>query len=120
MNGNRPNGLRADRAYKARPLNGIWAVPPYLHNGSVPDLYALLSPVSERPREIQLGDREFDPVRVGYRGSKIDGGFTLKTSVAGNHNTGHAFTDAASAPGRIGRGLTPEERMALIEYLKTL
>lgn len=29
-------------AYKARPLNGIWATAPYLHNGSVPTLYDLL------------------------------------------------------------------------------
>ncbi|MFX7412378.1 hypothetical protein ABTI97_18860, partial [Acinetobacter baumannii] len=31
-------------AYKARPLNGIWASPPYLHNGSVATLYDLLLP----------------------------------------------------------------------------
>ena len=49
MNGFRPNGVRAPLAYKARPLNGIWATPPYLHNASVPNIYALLSPVSERP-----------------------------------------------------------------------
>lgn len=30
--------------YKARPLNGIWATAPYLHNGSVPTLEALLLP----------------------------------------------------------------------------
>jgi cytochrome c peroxidase len=30
------------RRYKARPLNGIWATPPYLHNGSVPNLWELL------------------------------------------------------------------------------
>ena len=33
-----PNPL----AYKARPLEGIWATAPYLHNGSVPNLYELL------------------------------------------------------------------------------
>ena len=43
-NGYRQNILRAPLAYKARPLNGVWATPPYLHNGSVPNLYELLSP----------------------------------------------------------------------------
>jgi RoxA-like, cytochrome c-like len=36
--------LQAGRGYKARPLNGIWATAPYLHNGSVPTLYDLLLP----------------------------------------------------------------------------
>jgi hypothetical protein len=31
-------------AYQARPLNGIWAMAPYLHNGSIPTLYDLLLP----------------------------------------------------------------------------
>ena len=34
--------------YKTRPLNGIWATAPYLHNGSVPTLDALLRPVADR------------------------------------------------------------------------
>ena len=67
MNGNRANGIQAPLAYKVRPLNGIWATPPYLHNASVPTLYALLSPVSERPARFTLGVREYDPVKVGYR-----------------------------------------------------
>ncbi len=66
MNGFRPDGIRATLQYKARPLNGIWATPPYLHNGSVPNLYALLSPVAERPKRFYLGNREYDPVNVGY------------------------------------------------------
>ena len=65
MNGNRENGIQAPLAYKVRPLTGIWATPPYLHNGSVPNLYALLSPVSERPVKFYLGSREYDPVNVG-------------------------------------------------------
>ena len=55
MNGNRPDGMRAPLSYKVRPLNGIWATPPYLHNGSVPNLYALLSPVAERPKKVLPG-----------------------------------------------------------------
>ena len=55
MNGNRPNGLRTPLSYKVRPLNGIWATPPYLHNGSMPNLYALLSPLEERPTKFYSG-----------------------------------------------------------------
>jgi len=121
LNGHRPNNVRSPLAYKARPLNGIWATAPFLHNGSVPTLWALLSPYGERPTSFQLGNRRFDPVNVGY----VNGGaFTLNTAIPGNRNTGHLFeTAAAGAPGRpgtIGRGLSPAERRALIEYLKTL
>ncbi|MCV6588580.1 MAG: cytochrome c, partial [Marinobacterium sp.] len=42
MNGERLNCLQAGAGYKARPLNGIWATAPFLHNGSVPTLFHLL------------------------------------------------------------------------------
>jgi hypothetical protein len=119
MNGNRNNGIQALLAYKVRPLDGVWATPPYLHNGSVPNIYALLSPVSERPAKFWLGNREYDPVNVGYRFDKIDGGFEFDTSVRGNHNTGHEFNDG-KGDGIIGPKLTPDERRALVEYIKTL
>jgi hypothetical protein len=120
MNGYRPNGIRAPLAYKARPLDGIWATPPYLHNGSVPTLHDLLSPVEERPKRVELGSRAFDPVKVGYRTTPITGGFTLDTGRRGNANTGHAFDYGPKGKGVIGRRLSPEERLALVEYLKTL
>jgi hypothetical protein len=119
MNGHRANGIQAPLKYKVRPLNGVWATPPYLHNGSVPTLYALLSPVDERPKVFYLGDREYDPKNVGYRGSQMEGGFTFDTSLPGNSNAGHEFTDVAGRKGAIGRKLSPEERYAIIEYLKT-
>jgi hypothetical protein len=120
MNGFRPDGLRAELCYKVRPLNGIWATPPYLHNGSVPNLYKLLSPVSERPTTFYLGNREYDPVNVGYVTDPLPGGFLFDTSLRGNHNTGHEFSDDAKKLGVIGRALTPDERRAIIEYLKSL
>jgi hypothetical protein len=120
LDGNRPNDTQVPLEYKARPLNGIWAVPPYLHNGSVPNLYALLSPVAERPAVVHLGDREFDPNDAGYENVAIKGGFDLDTSKPGNHNTGHEFRDGPRSGGVIGRGISPDERRALIEYLKTL
>lgn len=120
MNGHRKNGIQAKLAYKVRPLNGIWATPPYLHNGSVPNVYALLSPVAERPKTFYLGHREYDPVNIGYRYDELAGGFLLDTTIRGNHNTGHEFSDDKTNAGVIGRGLKPDERRALIEYLKTL
>lgn len=120
MNGRRPNGVRAPLAYKVRPLNGVWATPPYLHNGSVPTLYALLSPVAERPTKFYLGNREYDPVNVGYRTGPFPGGFEFDTSIRGNYNTGHEFSDDPKKGGVIGPALSPQQRRALIEYLKTL
>ena len=111
--------------YRARPLNGVWATAPFLHNGSVPNLYELLSPVSERSRRFYRGNREFDPKHVGYLKHSFKHGFEFDTSITGNHNTGHEFRnrrpdEAKFVKGVIGPGLTHEERMALIEYLKTL
>jgi hypothetical protein len=119
MNGFRSDGVRALLQYKARPLNGIWATPPYLHNGSVPNLYALLSPVAERPKTFYLGNREYDPVNVGYHTEEFPGGFKLDTSIRGNSNSGHEFNNG-SGQGIIGPLLTPDERRELIEYLKSL
>lgn len=120
MNGYRPNLLQTKKIYKARPLNGIWATAPFLHNGSVPTLYALLSPVEERPMTFCLGDREYDPVRMGYRTECSNGTFRLDTSIPGNLNTGHEFKNGPSGNGVIGRALSHQERMDLIEFLKSL
>ncbi len=115
-----PIGVQEKRGYKARPLDGIWATPPFLHNGSVPNLFELLSPVYERQARFWVGDFEFDPVRVGYRSDKFPGGFLLDTRVTGNGNGGHEFRDGCRQEGVIGRALAPDERLALIEYLKVL
>lgn len=115
-----PIGVQEKRGYKARPLDGIWATPPFLHNGSVPNLFELLSPVYERQAQFWVGNFEFDPVRVGYRSDKFPGGFLLDTRVTGNGNGGHEFRDGCRQEGIIGRALSPDERLALIEYLKVL
>jgi hypothetical protein len=133
MNGYRPNGIRdgisgpngtVRPAYKARPLDGIWATAPYLHNGSVPTLYDLLSPLKERPAIFYLGNREFDPVKVGYQTQKTPGVFEFNTKRRGNWNTGHLFDQSPNpnrpSPGILGPSLSPAERTALVEYLKTL
>ncbi len=110
---------RVRQAYKARPLSGIWATPPYLHNGSVPTLYDLLLPAGERPQTFYLGHMRYDAKKLGYEGAKFKGGFEYDTRVTGNSNTGHEFDDR-KAPGVIGPKLGDGERAALLEFLKTL
>ncbi|MCF6337072.1 MAG: di-heme-cytochrome C peroxidase [Gammaproteobacteria bacterium] len=119
MNGYRKNCLRAPFAYKARPLNGIWATAPFLHNGSVPNIYTLLSPVKERPKKFYLGSLDYDTKKMGYKMIKAKGFFELDTTIIGNSNKGHEFSNT---PGRgvIGRGLSKKERYQLIEYLKDI
>ncbi|MGQ0685153.1 di-heme-cytochrome C peroxidase [Bradyrhizobium sp.] len=131
-----PDQLK-EAIYRARPLNGVWATAPYLHNGSVPSLYWMLSPQSERPTKFCMGAREFDPRDVGFR---VEGNETScktgqtifsmtgsdGTDIKGNSVRGHSLEAAADADkktypdGVIGRKLSPEERYDLIEYLKTL
>lgn len=94
--------------YKARPLNGIWATAPYLHNGSVPNLDELLKAPEKRAKSFKVGSREFDPVNVGFVTN--EGQFTFDTSLHGNSNAGHKYA----------KELSDDERKQLIEYLKTL
>jgi hypothetical protein len=119
-NGYRTNDLIAPLAYKARPHNGVWATPPYLHNGSVPNLFALLGPVSERPKVFYLGSKQYDPVKLGLNSDFLEGGTEFRTDLPGNSNAGHEFKDGPKENGVIGRKLSEEERMQIIEYLKTL
>jgi len=119
-NGYRPNEVRAILKYKARPHNGIWATPPYLHNGSVPNLFALLSPVLERPKVFYLGNKQYDPVKLGLDISPLKGATEFRTDLPGNSNAGHEFNDGPRGNGVIGRKLSEQERMQIIEYLKTL
>jgi len=116
-------------SYRARSLNGIWATAPYLHNGSVPTLYDLLLPVKckegtgdgkLRPRIFTVGEREFDPAKVGFTYTTLkegenlpkgDGRFKFDTSIPGNANTGHDYGACIK---------TEDERLDLIEYLKSL
>ena len=116
----RVNSVRAPLAYKARPHNGIWATPPYLHNGAIPNLFELLSPVSERSKTFYLGNKEYDPVKLGLDVAPLEGASKIDVSLPGNSNAGHEFNDGLKGNGVIGRKLTEEERMQIIEYLKTL
>ncbi|MCY1264291.1 hypothetical protein D9M70_126360 [compost metagenome] len=115
-----PIGVQEKRGYKPRPLDGIWATPPFLHNGSVPNLFQLLSPVSERASQFHVGSFEYDPQFVGFQTTAFPGSFLLDTRIKGNGNGGHEFRDGCRKDGVIGRALSPDERLALIEYLKVL
>ncbi len=95
--------------YKARPLDGVWASAPYLHNGSVPTLDALLRPAAERPAHFQVGHGEFDPQAVGVA-TAMAGGWRFDATVPGNLNSGHEY----------GTTLDEAQRHDLLEYLKSL
>lgn len=95
-------------SYKGRPLNGIWATAPYLHNGSVPNLWQLLQ--ENRVQQFYVGSREIDPVNVGLDTAAYPGGFLFDASLPGNSNKGHVY----------GTKLSDEEKWALIEFLKSL
>ncbi|MBL4633017.1 MAG: hypothetical protein JKY56_04050 [Kofleriaceae bacterium] len=101
--------------YKSRPLNGIWATAPFLHNGSVPSLWELLLPVDKRSKTFILGSRVYDPVNVGFTMDQpIQADtytpFVFDVSKLGNANTGHTY----------GTTLTETERWDLVEYMKSL
>lgn len=115
------------RGYQAPPLDGLWATAPYLHNGSVPTLHALLQS-SSRPsrftRPPSTGFENYDTAHVGWkftevsadelaattRRSPFQARFIVDTSRFGLGRQGHTFGD----------DLSESERMDLIEYLKTL
>ncbi len=99
------NDSRTLLAYKGRPLNGIWATAPYLHNGSVANLDELFLPSCNdaeitsgkacRAQTFTLGARELDPVNVGFvQPDKNDYPtlFTFDTRLPGNSNQGHEYT----------------------------
>jgi mono/diheme cytochrome c family protein len=101
---------RATGKYLARPLTGVWATAPYLHNGSVPTLWDLLHP-DQRPKKFATGGTEYDPAKVGY--TTTGTGWTFDTSQPGNSNIGHIGD-------KYGSNLSEEQKAALLEYLKTI
>lgn len=112
--GQYPARLQPFNGYIAPPLDGIWITAPYLHNGSIPTLEALLNS-KERPRYWQRNFKkpEYDYEKVGWKYEVKDAPNSrtiYNTDKPGYRNTGHTF----------GYRLSKEERKAVIEYLKTL
>lgn len=105
---------RGGRVSPAKPLAGIWATAPYLSNGSVANMWDLLTPPDARPKHFTLGSREYDVSRLGYRTTPDPKSpappFEFDTTVTGNANTGHVY----------GTTLADEDKWALIEFLKKL
>jgi hypothetical protein len=112
-------------AYYAPPLDGIWATAPYLHNGSVPSLAALLDaktrPTFWRRKATDGLGQDYDPTIGGIGFDVVDHGQDAEPDAAarrriydttkpGYGNGGHTFGDALAA----------DDRAALLEYLKTL
>jgi hypothetical protein len=115
-------------AYKARPLNGVWATAPFLHNGSVSSLYQLLLPDTEREKSFDVGGKGFDVKNVGFLPSETGNRFKFNTvdtagdPIPGNGNLGHSGTSHTAIRVEDGQWInfTDEERYQLIEYMKTL
>jgi mono/diheme cytochrome c family protein len=104
---------RKTNGYSRVPIDGIWLRGPYLHNGSVPSLRALLMPEEQRPKAFYRGYDVLDPVNIGFISDGPQAaavGFLLDTGVPGNSNRGHKY----------GTDLTAPQKEDLLEYLKTL
>ncbi|MEM8835178.1 MAG: hypothetical protein AAGD00_05085 [Planctomycetota bacterium] len=100
--------------YIAPPLDGVWATSPYFHNGSVPTIEAVLDS-SKRPERWRRSFRhdDYDLHAMGWNYEVVkeaDHPHVYDTTLPGYGNQGHTFGD----------DLTPDERRALMEYLKTL
>ncbi|HEY0510519.1 MAG TPA: cytochrome c [Thermoanaerobaculia bacterium] len=107
------NNFQKTNGYTAVLLDGVWLRAPYLHNGSVPTLTELLEPVESRPKQFWAGYDVYDKEKVGFVANGEDAqrfGSELDVNVPGNSNSGHLW----------GTTLTPDEKRALVEYLKTL
>ncbi|HYM72682.1 MAG TPA: cytochrome c [Stellaceae bacterium] len=103
----------AQGGYVARPLVGVWLLGPYLHNGSVPTLWDLLSAPEQRPAVFYRGYDVVDFERVGFisTGPAAEAnGFRFDTGLRGNANGGHNY----------GTDIGDADKRALVEYLKTL
>jgi hypothetical protein len=106
--------FRKTNGYANMPLDGVWLRGPYLHNGSVPTLRDLLEKPENRPKEFYRGDDVIDRAKVGFvsdvaeeNGKKY---FKFDTKLEGNSNNGHLY----------GVDLSPEEKDAVVEYMKEL
>jgi mono/diheme cytochrome c family protein len=105
--------------YTAPPLHGLWASAPYLHNGSVPTIAALLSP-DQRHESFLVGGHSLDFERLGLRlersGNYPRDHVPFSTPVLydtgneGQRNGGHNF----------GTSLESDEKLDLLEFLKLL
>jgi processive rubber oxygenase RoxA-like protein len=109
-------GFRKQDGYLATTLDGLWLNGPYLHNGSVPTLRALLAAPAERPKAYLRGGDVIDGKNGGFVSPGCDPsapapprGLCYDTKIAGNGNGGHEY----------GTTLTASEKDDLLAYLLT-
>jgi hypothetical protein len=117
--------IRETAGYQAPPLDGIWATAPYFHNGSVPTVYHVLNSKARPKRFTRSYRTDLDAYDAEKLGWKIDVAPDVPdpqklspleyrkiydTTQPGRGNGGHTYGDK----------LSEAERMAVIEYLKTL
>jgi mono/diheme cytochrome c family protein len=107
--------------YANAPLDGLWLRGPYLHNGSVPTLAALLLPPAQRPVSFLRGLDIVDFVNGGFLAPACDPAaprpqltngrrlLCYDTRLPGNGNGGHLW----------GTDLPPAARGDLLAYLLT-
>jgi len=112
--GDHPAKLLPYKGYIAPPLDGIWITAPYFHNGSVPNLEAVLNS-KERPTfwTRDFNNPVYDYEKIGWQHKEETQpgvSSTYNTTLPGFGNQGHYFGDK----------LNDKERKAIIEYLKTL
>jgi mono/diheme cytochrome c family protein len=104
----------ATGGYVATPLGGLWASAPYLHNGSVPSLWALMNP-EQRPAQFEVGGHklDFEAMGVSYPEGYQPWSKPVRydTTKPGRSNRGHEAQFS---------GLDSSEKRALIEFLKRL
>jgi hypothetical protein len=122
-NGERHHGLNGG-GYQAPPLDGVWATVPYFHNGPVPTVYHVLNS-KERPRfftrSFRAEKEDYDPSRLGLRITFLDDGPDPDLPAIGRRKVYDTTRPSQGNGGhRFGDKLTEDERMAVIEYLKTL
>ena len=112
--GDLPAKLEPANGYMAPPLDGVWATAPYLHNGSVPTIEAVLnSAIRPTYWKRDFKNPVYNTQALGWEFSianEPDGKKTYNTKLPGYSNSGHYF----------GNKLSHQERKALLEYLKTL
>lgn len=116
--------INDQRGYNATALRGVWAMAPFLHNGSVPTMRHLLMP-STRPDRFVKGLLTYDAENMGFSWREDDGsgsGMMFDTTVF--HAVSNGGHDKDVEDGNMTYKLDwsndPEGADALIEYLKTL
>ena len=101
--------------YANLPLDGLWLRAPYLHNGSVPTLAALLQAPGQRPITFIRGVDRLDAKNGGFEAPACDpstppaNAFCFDTRLPGNSNTGHSY----------GTDLPEAAKTDLLAYLLT-